>query len=68
MSLSSGNVKPIINPAKTNPLHGIPLKSAMGFYEIELSAKASLELDKAYEWYEVRFPDDIRAVPLYSPI
>lgn len=65
----------------------------MGFYDIELSPKASLELDEAYEWYEeqlaglgarllkevnkylttisknpklfqVRFPDEIRAVPL----
>ncbi len=26
----------------------------MGFYEIELSPKTSLELDKAYEWYEER--------------
>lgn len=65
----------------------------MGFYEVELSPKASRELDKAYEWYEeqlvglgskllkevnkylttigknpklfqVRFPDEIRAIPL----
>jgi len=65
----------------------------MGYYEIELSQKASTELDEAYGWYEeqlaglgfrfitevnkylskinktpklfqVRFADDIRAVPL----
>lgn len=39
---------------KAKPLRGIPSKSNMVFYDIELSQKAKLELDEAFNWYNAK--------------